>query len=38
MDGSHHPRSVQATTRVLLVEDDERLGELIAEYLKRNGL
>jgi two-component system OmpR family response regulator len=40
MDGSHHPRAaaVQATTRVLLVEDDERLGELIAEYLRRNGL
>jgi DNA-binding response OmpR family regulator len=27
-----------ATARVLLVEDDERLGELIAEYLRRNGL
>jgi two-component system OmpR family response regulator len=29
---------LQATSRVLLVEDDERLAELIAEYLGRNGL
>ena len=36
MDASDLPASVAA--RVLLVEDDERLGELIAEYLGRNGL
>ena len=29
---------LQATARVLLVEDDERLAELIAEYLGRNGI
>jgi two-component system OmpR family response regulator len=29
---------LQATAKVLLVEDDERLAELIAEYLGRNGL
>ena len=29
---------LDATGRVLLVEDDEGLGELIAEYLGRNGL
>ena len=29
---------VATTARVLLVEDDERLAELIAEYLGRNGL
>ena len=29
---------LEATGRVLLVEDDEGLGELIAEYLGRNGL
>jgi len=36
MDASDIPPSIAA--RVLLVEDDERLGELIAEYLGRNGL
>ena len=30
--------AVAATARVLLVEDDERLAELIAEYLGKNGL
>jgi DNA-binding response OmpR family regulator len=30
--------SVEAAARVLLVEDDEGLAELIAEYLGRNGL
>lgn len=29
---------MQSTARVLLVEDDERLAELIAEYLGRNGI
>lgn len=29
---------LQATSRVLLVEDDERLAELISEYLGRNGI
>jgi two-component system, OmpR family, response regulator len=29
---------LQATAKVLLVEDDERLAELIAEYLGRNGM
>jgi two-component system OmpR family response regulator len=29
---------LQATAKVLIVEDDERLAELIAEYLGRNGL
>jgi two-component system OmpR family response regulator len=38
MDGSV-PRTAQAqATRVLIVEDDERLGELIAEYLRRNAM
>lgn len=38
MDGTA-PRTAQAqATRVLLVEDDERLGELIAEYLRRNAI
>ena len=38
MDGTA-PRTAQAqVTRVLLVEDDERLGELIAEYLRRNAI
>jgi two-component system OmpR family response regulator/two-component system response regulator RstA len=30
--------AIESTARVLLVEDDERLAELIAEYLGRNGL
>jgi two-component system OmpR family response regulator/two-component system response regulator RstA len=30
--------AVEASARVLLVEDDERLAELIAEYLGKNGL
>jgi DNA-binding response OmpR family regulator len=30
--------AVESTARVLLVEDDERLAELIAEYLGKNGL
>src|SRR3954468_22559553 len=36
MDASDLPASLSA--RVLLVEDDERLAELISEYLGRNGL
>src|SRR5688572_28480064 len=30
--------AVEASARVLLVEDDEGLAELISEYLERNGL
>lgn len=30
--------AIESTARVLLVEDDERLAELIAEYLGKNGL
>ena len=37
MDASE-TNALEAATRVLLVEDDERLAELIAEYLGRNGM
>jgi two-component system OmpR family response regulator len=31
-------QALEPTARVLLVEDDERLAELISEYLERNGM